>query len=499
VSVSDPREAPTISQRATSALTGGNVDDLPADQELAEGTIVGEYLIRGALAHGGCGVVYVAEHRVLGRRAALKVLRSELAECPDMVERFVREARAANLIRHPNIIDIYDFAQLKDGRPYYVMELLEGTNLGGLIERYGGFSPEQILDLLEPVCAALSAAHAAGIIHRDLKANNIVVVDGPTSRVIKLLDFGIAKLVHPDPSATGLTSVGRRLGTPHTMAPEQIRGGTIDARTDVYSLGVLLYQLLTGHAPFHADDPLEIERMHLEAPPPRPSQVVPVAPELDQVVLRCMDKEQSRRYESVDVFLEALRQAVQSHRGRTASGTGHSARVVPAVAIYVEARIEPEAQDAMDDPLLDDLSCILDTTEQAVRSAGFSLQLQTGNALLAVLLLPEDPQLERRERERALTVAVGMGRELAQRQTRDRRVHVNLCVHADSAVVRPSAAGPEVVGGGVVNVTAWAPQAEVGGVCATPRTLAGLPDQSPSGAEPAGHVTVVRFETLARS
>src|SRR4029077_12427767 len=148
--------------------------------------------------------------------------------------------------------------------------------------------------------------------HRDLKASNIFMMNVGGTRTVKLLDFGIAKLLHPDAGAGegGLTVVGTRLGTSYTMAPEQIRGDGVDARTDIYALGVVLYHLVTGQYPFRAETMTEIERQHLESPPPRPSQVAPVPPALDAVVLRCMEKTAERRFPSVKAFLEALRAAV---------------------------------------------------------------------------------------------------------------------------------------------------------------------------------------------
>src|SRR5262249_13246467 len=163
-----------------------------------------------------------------------------------------REARAVNLVRHPNIVDIYDFGELPDRRPYFVMELLEGLSVSALLEERGVIPASETLSIVEPVCAALQAAHDVGVIHRDLKASNIFVVRRGSESVIKLLDFGIAKLVQPGAGGRGLTSAGTRLGTPYAMAPEQIRFGPVDARTDVYALGVLLHHLLTGRHPFEA-------------------------------------------------------------------------------------------------------------------------------------------------------------------------------------------------------------------------------------------------------
>ena len=281
------------------------------------------------LASGGGGTVYEAQHRILGRRAAVKVLRRQLAASPQMVARFVQEARAVNMIKHPNIVDIFEFGELPDGRPFYVMELLEGIDLRSILNERGRFPPGEVLEILEPVCSALQAAHDHGIVHRDLKASNIFIAKVAGKRVVKLLDFGIAKLMQPDAGEGGLTVVGTRLGTSYTMAPEQIRGDGVDARTDIYALGVVLYHLLTGQYPFRAETMTDIERQHLEAPPPRPSQAAPVPPALDAIVLRCMEKTADRRYQSVKAFIEALRDAAGAKTAEpevTARGRGHLRR-----------------------------------------------------------------------------------------------------------------------------------------------------------------------------
>ena len=276
-------------------------------EDFAPGSRIGDYVIERLIARGGCGNVYAAEHSVLGRRAALKILRRDLSSASDAVNRFVREARAVNAIRHPNIVDIYEFGRLSDGRPYHVMELIEGDELEAVLRNEGPFSPQRALEVLRPVVGAVEAAHKMGVIHRDLKASNIIL--GPQGAV-KLLDFGIAKLI--DRSAIGVTTstpIGQHIGTPYAMAPEQIRGTAVDARTDVYALGVLLFQLLTGRVPFPGDDNSEVERMHLVEDPPPPSKYVDVDAAIDEVVLRCMQKVPDARYPSARAFLDALEQA----------------------------------------------------------------------------------------------------------------------------------------------------------------------------------------------
>ena len=292
--------------RATESLRGGR-PPVTASQWLRAGDDVGGWRIARMLAVGGCGAVYAARHRVLERPAALKVLHRELAARPAMVERFILEARAVNRIRHPNIVDVFDFGELPDRVPYFAMELLATGDLAHRIDRQGRFTAAEALAVLAPVADALAAAHAAGFVHRDLKARNVGFLQQPGGEAVKLLDFGIAKLLEPGSAGAPAT---QRLGTLHTMAPEQILGHAVDARTDVYALGALLFHLVTGHLPFDADDPLELERLHLEAPPPRPSESAPVSRAMDVLVAAAMAKSPSGRPPGALAFLAALRRAL---------------------------------------------------------------------------------------------------------------------------------------------------------------------------------------------
>jgi serine/threonine-protein kinase len=425
---------------------------------LSPGTVCGAYVLKKEIASGGGGTVYEAQHKVLGRKAAVKVLRRQLAASPQMVTRFVREAQAVNMIKHPAIVDIYEFDTLPDGRPFYVMELLEGTDVRSMLNERGRFSPAEVLEIFEPVCSALQVAHEHGIVHRDLKASNILMSTVNGKKDVKLLDFGIAKLMHPDAAEAGLTVVGTRLGTSYTMAPEQIRGDGVDPRTDIYALGVVLYHLLTGQYPFRAETMTDIERQHLEAPPPRPSQAAPVSPAIDPVVLRCMEKTSDRRYPNVKAFMEALREAV---------GTKADAGVAAeAAAIYLEIRIADDA-DAESDEVLDDTSAILDAAEQGLRAAGLSLPLQTGSAIIGARALSADAAARAAEREGVVATANRLAEELAARPSSHPGVHVNISVHVGPAMVKDSAEAPggkEIVGGDILSTGGWAPQENVAGV-----------------------------------
>jgi serine/threonine-protein kinase len=430
--------------------------ELPtAGGALPPGALVGEYAVVKLLATGGHGEVYLAEHRTLGRRAAIKVLRHELASSAEMAARFVREARAVNLARHPNIIDIYDLGLLDDGRPYCVMELLSGRPLDAVVQERGPLPAAEAVEYLAGVCEALEAAHQAGVVHRDVKASNVMVLDERLPPRVKLLDFGIAKVA--DPREQGLTAVGRRLGTAAAMAPEQVRGEPVDRRADVYALGVLLHQLLTGRVPFPSEDPAEVERMHLQAPPPRPSALAPVPPTLDAVVIRCLQKSPHQRYPSAATVLQAARAALP---GPAAAPPRRAA----AVAIHVALR--PAAPD--DEAALLAVASAAEAAEEALRGAGFSLPLATSGAVLGVLPLPPGAEAARAARAAALDLASGLPARLAAPGLR-----VAVCLHAGEADVRDGAGGAEVAGGPVCQTSQWVTEPPAG-FAVTPEALAGL-------------------------
>ncbi|WP_224365112.1 serine/threonine-protein kinase [Hyalangium versicolor] len=408
------------------------------------GTFAGEYLLQAVVGTGGHGTVYQAEHRILRRRAAVKVLHSHLSDKGEMLQRFVREARVVNQIRHPNIVNVYDFGLLPDGSPYYVMELLPSRTLSQVLLERGRLSPDRTLEFLTPICAALEAAHRAGVVHRDLKASNVAVVSDAHPPQIKLLDFGIAKILHPEPGEPGITTDGERLGTPHAMAPEQIRGGVIGPATDIYALGVLLFRLLTGEHPFQATNNLEVERMHLEAPIPRPSARAPVPTTVDAVVQRCMDKESDRRYPSVSALLAALREALDP---ASSPSTPHPSSA-SAFVIHAEATLPLGNED---DDAYTTVSSVLDALEQKLCEKGFILAEQMGMALLGVRLLDASPSL-------VLPELLSVARELHQR-TQERvagsSVSVHLCVHVGQVETRQGPDGIEITGGPLTDTAGW--------------------------------------------
>jgi len=282
------------------------------DEELKAGDVVGEYRIDVKIGEGGFGTVYSATHPVIGKRAAIKVLNLEYSSNPNVVSRFVSEARAVNQIRHKNIIDIFSFGGLADGRQYLIMELLDGFTMDVYLEQHQRMMPEQALPVLRQLARALDAAHAAGIAHRDLKPENIFLsFDDEGQCGAKLLDFGIAKLMG-DLSASHKTRTGAAMGTPLYMSPEQCEGRGIDHRTDIYSFGVMIHEVLTGMLPFDGDSLMQLMLKHAQEPPPPMSTVAPHLPAaLDPPVLQMLAKDPSERPQSLTAAIDALADAAR--------------------------------------------------------------------------------------------------------------------------------------------------------------------------------------------
>jgi serine/threonine-protein kinase len=274
------------------------------------GTRVGNYRVESLIGEGGMGRVYLALHPGIGRRAAIKVLAPGEAEDPHVVSRFITEARAANAIRHPNIVDIYDSGVLKTGTPYIVMEYLDGDPLSRALLR-GPASFEDAIDWTCQIAEALAAAHAHDVVHRDLKPDNLFLVTDPRrpgKKQVKVLDFGIAKLQRRTLGQVHKTRTGALLGTPLYMSPEQCKSTKeIDSRTDIYSLGVILYELVTGKRPFDGDGVYAVINLHVSEPPVPPSTYRPdLPPELEAIILQALAKAPDERQESMAVLLSRL-------------------------------------------------------------------------------------------------------------------------------------------------------------------------------------------------
>ncbi len=258
---------------------------------VSRGTMIGQYEIEGELGRGGMGEVFAAVHPLIGKRVAIKVIRRDKASTTGAVERFLQEARAVNLIRHPNIVDIFAFGSLPDGRPYLAMDLLIGQTLRERLQ-HRSLLLWEICHVGEAISRALQAAHSESIVHRDLKPENVFLVDVPGELPqIKLLDFGLAKLLDRVDLRADATESGALLGTPRYLAPEQASGGAIDARADLYALGAMLFEMCTGQPPFLGNNAIELMAHHLSSPPPRPSSLAPEVPAaLDDLIVELLAK-----------------------------------------------------------------------------------------------------------------------------------------------------------------------------------------------------------------
>ncbi len=269
--------------------------------------IAGRYSIVRRLGGGGMGVVYQALDTLLGRDVAVKVLRSHLSEDDAFRRRFAREGRSAASLSHPNIVQMYDVGETPEGVPYIVMEYVEGETLEHRIRERGALSEAEAVDIARQVASALVEAHRRGVVHRDIKPLNILVT--PDGRA-KVADFGIAR------AATGATLVntGTIVGSAHYVSPEQARGGFVDEKTDVYSLGVVLYEMLTGRTPFQGETAIAVALKHLQEDVLPPSDVRDVSPETEAIVLKALEKDPMRRYASALAMLEDLQAAQEELR-----------------------------------------------------------------------------------------------------------------------------------------------------------------------------------------
>jgi serine/threonine-protein kinase len=300
--------------------------------------IDGRYKVETVLGEGGMGVVYRCSHTIIGKKLALKVLRADLARDQEVTERFLNEAKSASGIGNPHIVDISDFGQFPDGATYFVMEYLNGVPLGHVIQGGQPIPEKRLLTIARQIAEGLAAAHAAGIVHRDLKPDNVFLVErGADKDFVKILDFGIAKVSNTEGK---LTRAGAVFGTPHYMSPEQAAGTPVDQRGDIYSLGVILYELATAKVPFDADNFMGVLTQHMYKAPTPLREVAPqpedVSPGLEAVVMKCLAKRPDHRYTTMHDVIVDIDRLLAGMKPQAAGERGEA--FAAPVAYYEDSR-----------------------------------------------------------------------------------------------------------------------------------------------------------------
>src|SRR5262245_37018101 len=295
------------------ALAAAGEAALPT-HTLPVGSKVGEYQVTGLLGQGGMGVVYSGIHPLLGRKVAIKVLSQQMAARSEATARFLQEARAASTLHHQNIVDVFAFGELADGRYYQVMELLEGESLRSILNKRGPLTRRQARTIISGVLSGLGAAHRRGVVHRDIKPDNVFIcgpLDGPLAAGdIKILDFGLAKR-ESGADISIKTRTGVTMGTPAYMSPEQCRGvAAIDARTDIYAAGVLLFEMSSGRTPFQSESAFDLMVMQINMKPPRLARLTGRAEPLEPVIMKALEKRPDGRFGTATDMLGAIDQAL---------------------------------------------------------------------------------------------------------------------------------------------------------------------------------------------
>lgn len=444
-------------------------DPLPPDERLRAGHRVGAYIVDDLVSEGGFALVYRAYHEASGEPAALKILRQSLAVSKRMLERFWQEAHIIRRFRHPNIVEMYQIGEFAVGRPYIAMEWLDGQNLRQMIADHGGFDTHTALEIMRQIGDALACVHQAGIIHRDIKSDNIVVLSERDTLTIKLCDFGISKLTAPEDQHRALTT-RTFIGTPVTMAPEQILNQPVDARTDLYALGVVLYELVCGRVPFRAQNVVEIEQMHLYKPPPRASDRAPVSKRFDEVVFRAMAKHQQDRYPDVRQLLADLQAALE--------GDQPLEHVVPGLGIAVElvskaagdAGAEPE--DAPDDALDDAIDDALDQFDDLFEANRVDVVLRASDAVFGVIACP--PGGDWSKQRAALLEALANGYRAWVADHPEVSVALRVTVHTAEVVVKQESGRYRPVRGPLLKRQTWPTRPPDAGLVATRPALVGV-------------------------
>src|SRR5688572_137860 len=461
------------------------------DNQLLGTLLDGKYRIDSFLSAGGMGSVYRALHVMLDKTVAVKVIRNELVTSDEVVARFQREARAASNLHHPNIVSVYDLGQTSDGTLYIAMEFIDGPSLKQVIRRNGPLTPWESIDILRQVASALSSAHQKQIVHRDLKSDNLMLQSEGGRKIVKLVDFGIAKTFD---ESTQLTAAGYLLGTPHYMSPEQAAGKPVDHRADLYSLGVIFYEMITGEVPF-GDGALTsvLVRLATEVPP-APSARRPdarVSPALDAVAMRCLEKDPDRRFQSADEFADALERAFAEIESKPAMPRASLATAKETLVRPADARrfATPPADSGERLPAARPRAGLaIDAWTNRRVGAVLVVLGAVAAAIVAGVLLSNDPQEEIRPAEAIQRPEMSSGREPAPTApapvpaASETNIPSNPASVGPAAPIDNSASGPQAPPVLSPLLTLPPPQAEVTVVQTPPATA---PVAAPVTAAPA--------------
>jgi tRNA A-37 threonylcarbamoyl transferase component Bud32 len=309
------------------------------DGDLRGKTLNNRYVVADKLGEGGFGSVWRARQTGMDREVALKVLHPRMAKDPQVVGRFKREAQASSLLRAPHTVQVYDFDQTPEGLMYLAMEMLSGRSLHAILQIDGPVEPKRMMKIMDGIAESLGEAHTQGIVHRDIKPENIYLEPRPTPDFVKVLDFGIAKIVSGDGlKGPQLTAAGQTLGTLEYMSPEQLMGQQLDGRSDLYALGIMAYEMMTGRLPFDAKTPTEMITGHLKTVPPVPSKHQPaISPELDAVIMKLLEKNRDKRFKDTAELRAALEPLINERPG--------AAAVSPAPPAQAQRFDEPSSTD----------------------------------------------------------------------------------------------------------------------------------------------------------
>jgi serine/threonine-protein kinase len=372
----------------------------PLVDPIVGSTVDGRYEVVEVLGEGGMGRVYRVRHVALERSFAMKVLRRDLARDEDLGARFIHEAKATASVKHPNVVQINDFGRFPDGIPYFVMELLIGHTLGEIIKAGGPIPAGRAVRIVKQVAGALGAAHAAGVVHRDLKPDNVFLVGGSVSEPsevgraramlsetadVRVVDFGASKII----GSSRLTRTGIVFGTPHYMSPEQASGVPVDHRSDIYALGIIMYEMFTGRVPFEADTYMGVLTQHMFVQPVPPSQVSDAAKELgalEQITLICLEKRPEDRFGSMQDLVDALDRVVRVGDG----GVVDIASVLDTHPSRAQASVRYRMADELEPPTLEEMRVAIGSeppSRQKLRWGWIALGGGTVVAGLAVFAL----------------------------------------------------------------------------------------------------------------